>query len=124
MYSHPIPSYRFVTPKAFANVGPGLERSDNPALQIKSKINPERVRHETNPSRVYSNLGVLIPGLSLRSNPGLQIKSKMNPERVRHERNPSRVYSNLGVLISGLALRSNPGLKLANAFGVKAWVTH
>ena len=33
----------FLTPKAFANLSPGLERSDNPGINSNSPSNPERV---------------------------------------------------------------------------------
>jgi len=36
-------------------------------------INPERVRHLTNPFRVLSRLDLLIPGFSLCSNRGLKL---------------------------------------------------
>jgi hypothetical protein len=42
-----------LTPKAFANVSPGLERSDNPGIRSqKNLLNPERVRQPPNPFRV------------------------------------------------------------------------
>ena len=40
------------TPKAFANFSPGLERSDNPGIRLKTTFNPVRVRRERNPYRV------------------------------------------------------------------------
>ena len=58
------------TPKAFANVSPGLERSDNPGNVIRICFNPERVRLGNNPFRVYGFFVCSIPGLE-RSAPTL-----------------------------------------------------
>src|ERR1051325_2669388 len=42
-----------ITPKALANVSPGLERSDNPGYtKNENRPNPERVNPESNPFRV------------------------------------------------------------------------
>jgi hypothetical protein len=41
-----------ITPKAFANSSPGLERSENPGDYQEEFLNPERVRQEMNPFRV------------------------------------------------------------------------
>ena len=35
--------FSLLTPKAFANLSPGLERSDNPAMNSETRSNPERV---------------------------------------------------------------------------------
>src|SRR6185369_12603903 len=44
-----------LTPKAFANLSPRLERSDNPGLiHLNFLLNPERVSHPANPFRVKS----------------------------------------------------------------------
>jgi hypothetical protein len=45
-----------LTPKAFANFSPGLERSDNPGSEHQLLLNPERVRQPANPFRVESHL--------------------------------------------------------------------
>jgi len=61
-----------ITPKAFANFSPGLERSDNPGYGIRVQINPEGVRRKP----TLSGLNVFLfldPGFSLRSNPGLKL---------------------------------------------------
>src|ERR1041385_8911038 len=63
------------TPKAFANVSPGLSlHSDNPgSSHARYELNPERVRRERNPFRVDFLLIISIPELSLRSNSGLKL---------------------------------------------------
>src|SRR5919205_2319637 len=45
-----------LTPKALANLSPGLERSDNPGYIRKITDNPERVRQLANPFRVQAIL--------------------------------------------------------------------
>jgi len=63
-----------ITPKAFANFSPRLERSDNLGIRSqKGSLNPERVRQLPNPFRVWSQFKFIFPGLSLRSNPGLEL---------------------------------------------------
>src|SRR5689334_24878310 len=61
-----------ITPKAFANFSPGLERSDNPGYGIRVQINPEGVRRKPTLSGLNAFL-FLDPGFSLRSNPGLKL---------------------------------------------------
>ena len=44
-----------VTPKAFANVSPGLERSDNPGYVIrKNRFSPERLNRGKNPFKGFN----------------------------------------------------------------------
>jgi len=43
------------TPKAFANLSLGLERSDNPRITTRKQSNPERVFPVANPFRVDTN---------------------------------------------------------------------
>ena len=62
------------TPKAFANLSPGFERSENPGVcERKIKLNPERVRRLANPFRVGMYFRFELPRLSLRSNLGLKL---------------------------------------------------
>ena len=61
------------TPKAFANLSPGFERSENPGTKPRFHSNPERVRQLPNPFRVDAPIFNRIPRLSLRSNPGLKL---------------------------------------------------
>ena len=62
------------TPKAFANLSPGFERSENLGVcETKIKLNPERVRRLANPFGVGMYLRFEIPRLSLRSNLGLKL---------------------------------------------------
>ena len=51
-----------ITPKAFANVSPGFEQSENPGFgPFNSRVNPERVRLERNPFRVPTPCGLNDP---------------------------------------------------------------
>ena len=63
----------FETPKALANLSPGLDRSDNPGNLNNKRRNPEKGspwRGTLSGFDLYFNY---VPGLSLRSNPGLQL---------------------------------------------------
>jgi hypothetical protein len=67
-------SFQVITPKAFANSSPGLERQRQPWVAIRIlQLNPERVCLGRNPFRVELNVYALIPRLSLRSNLGLKL---------------------------------------------------
>src|SRR6202008_4174554 len=61
-----------LTPKAFANFSPWLERSDNLWITSTKSVNPERVRLERNPFRVVDYEIGLPPGVLLCSNPRLK----------------------------------------------------
>ena len=62
-----------LTPKAFANLSPGLERSDNPGtLNKKERLTLKALGMcGTNP--FMNNICVAHPRLSLRSNLGLKL---------------------------------------------------
>ena len=81
-----------ITPKAFANFSPELERSDNSGkttTTIDSTLKGFGARGTL--SGFNAPLSYEYPGFSLRSNPGLQLVN---------------------------AFGVNPGLKLVNPFGV------
>src|SRR6185503_16890578 len=61
------------TPKALANLSPGLERSDNPGNDRNKRINAESVRHAGITLSGFHKMFCGTPGLSLRSNPGLKL---------------------------------------------------
>ncbi|HKG60140.1 MAG TPA: hypothetical protein VKB05_10275 [Pyrinomonadaceae bacterium] len=67
-----LAKFSSLTPKAFANFSPRLERERQPWVQEKIGINPERVRRLANAFSV--DLCLLVnPWLSLRSNHGLKL---------------------------------------------------
>jgi hypothetical protein len=69
-----VPEAAALTPKALANVSPGLKRSDNPGIRIHKK--GQTLKGFAN-CRTLSGLNrslcVAYPGFSLRSNPGLKL---------------------------------------------------
>jgi hypothetical protein len=81
--------FRLITPNAFANLSPGLERSDNPGYQYEKTgqtlkgLNPSaRIDAEETLSGLAHFICDLIPGLSLRSNPGLKLANAFGVLRV------------------------------------------
>jgi len=62
-----------LTPKAFANSSPGLERSDNPGYEKNKRHTLKRFVGRRTLSGLIQTRWPMIPGLSLRSNPGLEL---------------------------------------------------
>jgi len=95
-----------LTPKAFANLSPGLERSTRGAML--AMLTP----------KAFANLS---PGLERSDNPGIE-NSKLRPtlKGLGGWRTLSGLCVYLEFVPRGSRGRSNPGLKLANAFGVMA----
>jgi hypothetical protein len=86
-------SPRVLTPKAFANSSPGLERSDNPGdSKLTSRRTLKGFRDRRTLSGLMNNFVFAIPGLERSDNPcGFKPKIASNPERVRRLANPFRV---------------------------------
>jgi len=62
-----------LTPKAFANSSPGLERSDNPGYEKNKRHTLKGFVGRRTLSGLVETTWAMIPGLSLRSNPGLEL---------------------------------------------------
>src|ERR1043165_83734 len=86
-----IPGLANATPKAFANVSPGLSlHSDNPgSSHARYELNPERVRRERNPFRV----DFLFNNLDPRVVAALQLRAEIS-QRLR------RTFANTAVVQS------------------------
>jgi hypothetical protein len=72
-----VSQFEFVenTPKALANLSPGLERSDNPGRKVITFVLTLKGLFPHTPNAFSVNLVFYVhdPGLSLRSNPGLKL---------------------------------------------------
>jgi len=62
-----------LTPKAFANSSPRLERSDNPGYEKNRRHTLKGFVGRRTLSGFIEMRWAMIPGLSLRSNPGLEL---------------------------------------------------
>src|SRR6185503_14705948 len=91
------------TPKALANLSPGLERSDNPGNDRNKRINAESVRHAGITLSGFHKMFCGTPGLSLRSNPGLKLANAFGVFsanfKLRHYRIPSHLHSYSNLLL-------------------------
>ena len=80
---HRLLFYSLITPKAFANFSPGLERSDNPGRTSTLSLNPERVRQPPNPFRVASRFENYVPRVLAMLEPWAQISERLRRKIIK-----------------------------------------